>query len=188
MMLTSCFGEPEFPLEPEIEFAWIENYNPTELNDSVYIALTFRDGDGDLGLSEDDINGPYAPYEQDKLPEDTVANKYHNNYFVSILRKEDDGIYRSVVFEAEQDFNGRFPRLNDSGRERPLEGELRYGIVLYYDGVLQSPLNKGDSIKFTINIADRALNESNEITTAGIEIGTPKEKEEGQEETATPTD
>ncbi|KXX67475.1 hypothetical protein AVL50_25745 [Flammeovirga sp. SJP92] len=177
-ILISCFGEPEFPLEPEIEFAWIENSNTEATQDDVYLAIKFRDGDGDLGLGQMDTVGPYAPYEEDKLPEDTVKNKYHNNYFVTVLRKENDGVYRPVVFEANQDFNGRFPMLNNSDRERPLEGELRYGIVLYYDGTFESPLLKGDSVKFNIHIADRALNESNIITTEGVEIGSPKSKDD----------
>ncbi|NME70671.1 hypothetical protein [Flammeovirga aprica] len=175
-MFMSCFGEPEFPKEPEIEFSWIENNNPAATQDSVYIAIKFRDGDGDLGLGQMDTMGPYAPYEEDKLPEDTVKNKYHNNYFVTVLKKEEDGIYKPVIYDENQDFNGRFPMLNNSGRERPLEGELRYGILLYYDGTFGSPLLKGDSVKFNIHIADRALNESNEIVSAGIEIGSPKER------------
>ncbi|NLR89568.1 MULTISPECIES: hypothetical protein [Flammeovirga] len=181
LMLSSCFGEPEFPLEPEIEFAWIENYNSEEKKDSVYIAFTFKDGDGDLGLDPEDNEGPYAPKTIDPVNGDTIDNKYHNNYFVEVLRKEEDGTYQPVTYEGETNFNGRFPMLNTSGRDRPLEGELRYGIVLWFDGVFESPLYKGDSVKFNIHICDRALNESNEITTEGIEIGSPKRKEDNEE-------
>lgn len=181
-MMMSCFGEPEFPKEPAIEYSWIENNVVTSSSgvtyDSVYIGISFRDGDGDLGLSSADTLYPYGPYEDDKLPQDTVENKYRNNYFVTVLRKEEDGDYHPVIFENNQSFDGRFPILNNSGRDRPLEGELRYGgVTIFYD-IFDSPIEKGDSIKFRVHIADRALNESNEVITNGIEIGTPKEKEE----------
>ena len=185
-MLVSCFGEPEFPEEPEIEFVWIENYNiVSDKVDSLYVAIKFRDGNGDLGLDPMENTGPYAPYEEDKLPEDTVINKYHFNYFVEVMKKEEDGVYRVVEFDSlsGQNFNGRFPILNNSGRDRPLEGELRYGFTIFYDGFsIDSPVSKGDSIKINIHIADRALNESNDITTAGVEIGSPKSREDDQEQ------
>lgn len=182
-MIIGCFGEPEFPKEPAIEYAWIENNVVTSSNgttyDSVYIGINFRDGDGDLGLSSADTLYPYGPYEDDKLPQDTIENKFKNNYFVEVLRKEDDGIFHPVIFENNQSFDGRFPILNNSGRERPLEGELRYGSITIFYGIFESPIELGDSLKFNIHIADRALNESNEIITNGIEVGVEKEREEG---------
>lgn len=180
-MFISCFGEPEFPKVPEIEYAWIENYVVDSKYDSVYVGIKFRDGDGDLGLSSADTLHPYGPYEDDKLPQDTVENKFRNNYFVTVLRKEEDGIFHPVIFEVDQ-FNGRFPILNESGRERPLEGELRYSALKLYKSVLGSPLEEGDSLKFNIHIADRALNESNEIVTVGIELGAPKSRDENTDQ------
>ncbi|MBD0405201.1 hypothetical protein [Flammeovirga sp. EKP202] len=182
-IFMSCFGEPEFPKEPEIEFAWIENHTPGERFDSLYIGINFKDGDGDLGLDQSDTLGPYAPYEE-LMPGDSILkqNKYHFNYFVTVMKKEEDGEYRMVEFDSlsGQNFNGRFPMLNNSGRERPLEGELRYYFTLFYDGnLIQSPVTKGDSIKIKIQIVDRALNESNEIISTGVEVGTPQTRDEG---------
>jgi hypothetical protein len=61
--LGSCFDPPEFPAVPEIEFERVEFINsidPAE-EDSLNLYITFRDGDGDLGLSEspEDNSFPY---------------------------------------------------------------------------------------------------------------------------------
>jgi hypothetical protein len=62
-MFGSCFDPPEFPAVPEIEFERIEFINsadPAE-EDSLNLYITFRDGDGDLGLSEtpEDNSAPW---------------------------------------------------------------------------------------------------------------------------------
>ncbi|OHX67649.1 hypothetical protein [Flammeovirga pacifica] len=184
--MSSCFGEPEFPLEPEIDFAWIENRSgmegdsPQGKQDSIYIAINFRDGDGDLGLSGEEQDPPYSGTIPDpNNPDTTIVNKYYNNYFIDILRKRsDESDYTKVEFDDGATFNGRFPILNTSGRDRPLEGELRYEVNLVVDENLQDRFLKGDSVKFEVHICDRALNESNLITTAGIEIGTSKSRDE----------
>ncbi|ANQ50895.1 hypothetical protein KMW28_18930 [Flammeovirga yaeyamensis] len=185
-MLSSCFGEPEFPNEPEIEFAWIENRaggdgdSDSGKQDSIYVGLNFRDGDGDLGLSSDEQDPKYdATIPDPDNPDTTMVNKYHNNYFVDILLKRpDETEFSMITFDDGTSYNGRFPLLNNSGRDRPLEGELRYLILLLVDERIQDIFSEGDSIKFEIHICDRALNESNFITTEGVEIGTSKGKDE----------
>jgi hypothetical protein len=53
-ILGSCFDPPEFPAVPEIEFERVEFINSVDpaVEDSLNLYITFRDGDGDLGLSE----------------------------------------------------------------------------------------------------------------------------------------
>ena len=58
-------------------------------------------------------------------------------------------------------FDGRFPLLNSSDRERPLEGKLTYkmksaGFELLF---------RQDTLMLEVFIIDRALNISNTITT-----------------------
>jgi hypothetical protein len=57
----SCFDPPEFPNVPEIAFEGIEFYDGAS-TDSLVLSISFKDGDGDLGLSGEDplyISSPY---------------------------------------------------------------------------------------------------------------------------------
>ncbi|HEX8040209.1 MAG TPA: hypothetical protein VF490_13720 [Chryseosolibacter sp.] len=59
----SCFDAPEFPVVPQIEFEKIEfvdSPDPSDF-DSLNLYINFKDGDGDLGFSNqpDDISAPY---------------------------------------------------------------------------------------------------------------------------------
>lgn len=73
LLTGSCFDPPEFPVVPEIEFERLEfKPAPTQVDDdSLLIYLRFRDGDGDLGLSADDVRHISAPYH--------VNNYYQEN-------------------------------------------------------------------------------------------------------------
>ncbi len=58
---TACFDPPEYPLTPEIAFEDIqfrEARGPGE-RDALVLTISFRDGDGDLGLSSTDIEPPF---------------------------------------------------------------------------------------------------------------------------------
>ena len=61
MGVTACFDPPEFPLTPEIDFEGIyfrEGKAVGEM-DSLVLTISFRDGNGDLGLSTTDIDPPF---------------------------------------------------------------------------------------------------------------------------------
>lgn len=65
LLFGSCFKEPQFSIIPEIvslDKVYFQN-SPSESDaDTLTIVLTFKDGDGDLGLDPDDpkhINSPY---------------------------------------------------------------------------------------------------------------------------------
>ncbi len=58
IMLGSCFNPPEFPIEPQIAFKDIAfKRGGAVFGDSLILTLTFKDGDGDLGL---DGSNPYS--------------------------------------------------------------------------------------------------------------------------------
>ncbi len=61
--VSACFNPPEFPVEPQIEFESIEykEYGTgfdTEF-DSLILTISFKDGDGDLGLDPSENDEPY---------------------------------------------------------------------------------------------------------------------------------
>ncbi|MCS6833480.1 MAG: hypothetical protein NZ521_07880, partial [Flammeovirgaceae bacterium] len=135
-----------------------------ESADSVRIVINFRDGNGDLGLNVTEKDPPY-----NEINPDGQFNKFFNNYFIEV-RKKVNGRFVKVTFPEGATFNGRFPRLNTSPTERSLEGELAYTFRMYLN-VGGSPIRKRDTLVFDIQIADRALNLSNIITTSEIIAG-----------------
>jgi hypothetical protein len=61
ILFTACFNPPEFSSIPEIEYKSIAFKSTPELNkkDTLILAINFKDGDGDLGLSTDLNDYPY---------------------------------------------------------------------------------------------------------------------------------
>ena len=65
LFLSNCLPKEEFSNIPSISFDKIEYVKSSNnINqDSINLTISFTDGDGDLGLSNDDINFPYNPYD-----------------------------------------------------------------------------------------------------------------------------
>ena len=62
--ITNCVSKEEFSKIPSISFdklEYIKSKNNTN-QDSLILTISFTDGDGDLGLSNDDVLFPYNPY------------------------------------------------------------------------------------------------------------------------------
>ncbi len=127
--------------------------------DSIKVALDFKDGDGDLGLAEDETSGKYAQLNSDNTP-----NKFYYNYWFDFYVKRNK-VWTLVPFSSGYNFNGRFPKLYREGRKGPLRGTLYYGIHVPDIAVISGLINKNDTVKFNIQIVDRALNVSNVIET-----------------------
>jgi hypothetical protein len=64
LIFNSCRKAPEFSVIPQISFESIQKYRTTGLSpvDSILITISFKDGDGDLGLNGDNITPPFNPY------------------------------------------------------------------------------------------------------------------------------
>lgn len=57
VMVSSCFDPPEYPVVPEIEFknlTFKDVPNPSD-QDSLILEISFKDGDGDLGLDPTEL-------------------------------------------------------------------------------------------------------------------------------------
>ncbi|MBG8554921.1 hypothetical protein [Hymenobacter guriensis] len=164
LFVASCISPPEYPDTPSIEFKNINSVRVVDgdgTRDVVTITLAFKDGTGDLGLDSLDIKAaPFLPKNADGTP-----NRYFNNYFVKIFRKDKaTGVFRSLNVEPQYD--SRFDHLAPSDKAAPIKGDLRFTLNLQYGFTFR----KGDEIRFEIAIADRGLRESNTITTDSIII------------------
>jgi len=61
LLVSACFNPPEFPLVPEIDFESIYFREAKHVGerDSLVFTISFKDGNGDLGLSSTQIEPPY---------------------------------------------------------------------------------------------------------------------------------
>lgn len=148
---SGCYKEPEFSATPSIEFddiskaIRIDQFTGAN-KDSVTISIKFQDGDGDLGLNNEEIAAA-------QLIEDY-------NYVVRVFRKERGNF---VEFEPFIPYSGFFFRLNNDDKPSPIEGTLDYSIDFPH------PFTpKRDSVQFQIYLKDRAGNISNTIETETI--------------------
>ena len=107
----------------------------------------------------------------------TEANEFHNNIYVTFFKKT-NGEYIEFDFlelskpQCNQGYDGRYPLLNDTNRDRPLEGKLKYTMK----SAAWELIFRLDTLKLDVFIYDRALNKSNTISTPdfvlkGITVG-----------------
>jgi hypothetical protein len=162
--LSSCLTEPKFSFTPSISFKGIRRItvNTTDAlgnkgqKDSVIISIHFEDGDGDLGLSQEQQNGKDW--------------KGLNNYIVETLvkkgtiwelKKADDGeiLNLSSIF---------FPLRKSTDKNGPIEGTLDFFTVFLLKQ--SNPTAIRDFVKFNIYIIDNNHNISGTITTDSVAV------------------
>lgn len=183
LALSSCRKEPVYDVVPEIEFRRVEQYHLVEtpfpsrpditlLRDSLVLVIGFKDGDGNLGLSNDRDSPDFqAPFNEGSLYEDNFRT-------IMYYRIDDPASPSGTRFvpypfpNPNNQFSGRFQRLSSDDRPEPLEGEIKYGFKDI--NASEFPLLRpGTVIKFDIFIYDRTTpvpNRSNIVTTSEITL------------------
>ena len=170
LLLTACFRPPNYPDTPAIGFESIRNVPISNGNDSVYITISYQDGNGDIGLDARAASDTMPPYQRSLA--NGQPNLFFNNYFLNLYKKV-NGRFVKVTFNAgEFSLNARIPPLNPS-RNSAIEGTLTYGLQFFYifAEAYTPRISRNDTVKFDVQIADRALNRSNIIETQEIIVG-----------------
>ena len=139
LVCASCLKKQTASPVPVITF---KNFEANK--DTANLILSFIDGDGDIGLTQNDTVAP---------------NNY--NCFISYIEKQ-KGIWVKRVLPF--DFNYRIPVINTTSKKKTIQGEIKIAIKPYY----YDPFSKYDTIKYEIYIVDKALNKSNVISTPEI--------------------
>ncbi|MBK6774713.1 MAG: hypothetical protein IPG74_02305 [Flavobacteriales bacterium] len=153
VLFTGCLKTEEFPPEPAIAFKSFGQFP-----DSASLAITFTDGDGDIGLAQDQT---YAPYDTGSI--------YYYNFYMDYFRKEAGAwVFKGAI-------GNRIPVITPSGQNKALEGEIARRIESiqipgfpqpWYGGL--DDAEEGDTIRFDVRIIDRALHTSNMVSTGDI--------------------
>ena len=145
-LMTGCYKEISFDVKPYIEFRdlrkeiRLDQFSGSK-KDSVILKISFQDGDGDLGLNEEEKKA--------------AVGKQDFNYIVRIFRQK-NGVFKEVPQEVP--YSGFFPRLKSDNKKGPIEGDLEYSLVYFQDFT-----PKKDSLKYQITIKDRSGNVSNTV-------------------------
>ena len=143
LVVSACVKEKKFPPEPRIEFVGYTKYS----NDSADCLISFKDGDGDIGIEAGDT-----------VSEDDYQLKY--------LYKDTDGSYKpfdAIDSTAAMDtlfYSYRVPNITPTGQYKALEGTIRAKLR---SAPLYFPLHT--MVKFEIRLRDRAGNLSNIVLT-----------------------
>lgn len=172
--LNGCISAPDYAIEPKIDFNDLQVVHVPASGgqlaiDTLKFSLDFKDGDGDLGLSDEDIK--QAPFNSKTGGPNNRGYSY--NYFIQPLVKNASGNFVQFVnpfpFGFVGEYDGRYLRLDAAdAKPAPLRGTLRYKLPLFLDGLIFRP---GQVFKFEISIMDRGLHQSNKITTSEVTLG-----------------
>lgn len=155
-LLVSCKQESaNFSDIPQIALTEVQQQKLNGKDSIVNITLHYQDGDGDIGLNTNDTLAPY-----------NYTSKYFYNLIVSVYRI-DNGIISKVITPPQPPYppdtihyNDRITNLTPTGKSKSISGEIRMFIKsLPYPGVTP------DSMFYTFQLIDRALNESNIVRT-----------------------
>lgn len=147
-LFSACVKEKKFPPEPVIAF---KEYISHGL-DSADCIITFKDGDGDIGIESSDSSTP-------------------NDFKMKYLYKDIDGVFKPfdmLPATPAMDtlyYDYRVPNLTPEGQYKALDGEIKAKLrasPIYGPG--------HHTVKFEITLRDRAGHLSNMVTTNEIAV------------------
>ena len=145
LLLSACRKPEKYPVEPQIEFVSLVANEDADNGTDVCLTFKFQDGDGDIGLNDDDILAPFD-----------TSSIYYYNCFIKYFEKQNGEF---VEVELPSTLNMRIPRLSDNTPES-ISGEIMLELFA------NNPFSPYDTIRYELYIVDRALNHSNTITTS----------------------
>lgn len=160
-VLAGCKGGEIYPIIPFITFEKITQYSDSNGSPQIDLSVKFTDGDGDIGLAEQDT---FPPFNSVIGPTHTNINLYYYNFYMEYMRKE-GGVFKNVINDMTGD------TIRENLRVMPLTPEGKYKAIRGVINVQFEPavfLQDGDTVKVKIQLIDRKLHLSN--TTESTEI------------------
>lgn len=145
LLLCGCFKDQDYNEVPEIKFI-----DFVQFGDSAKMSFSFIDGEGDIGLSDNQIIAPYNP-----------DSKFYYNVYMVYYEKDD--VNGWVVGK---DING--DSIVFKNRIKPIyigkPSGLKGKIIATIEPIFYNPFSiQSDTIKYKIQLIDRALHLSNWI-------------------------
>lgn len=158
-IFSACKKYDEFPPEPAIEFLDFTLLRDAQgLDQRGVLRFGFSDGDGNIGLFDNDTLPPF---------DYNLFIRYferQNGEFREVFLITPTYINDSTIVYDTSNFNGRIPDLMPAGKNKAISGEIEDTLFV------NNPLSTFDTIMFEVYIQDRDLNKSNVIQTPAIVI------------------
>lgn len=149
--IFGCAKKQNYPKQPVLTY---KNFKTS--GDSGILSVQFTDGDGDIGLKDEEVNAPY-----------NFGSGYYYNFNIAYFEKDD-----ALGWVPGTNTNGdtivyqyRINPFTDLNKNAPLKGIIETTIEPSYYNSLSS---ESDTIRFKVQLIDRALNKSTWIETPVI--------------------
>ena len=143
-LFFACKKRESFSDIPYLEFRHYELKDSVDALGNITklceLHIYFTDGDGDIGL----------------FNEDTIA-PYEYNLFVNYFEMHNDSLQQINV---NPPYHIRMPNLTPTGQNKSLKVDVKYDVNVTY--------RNSDTIKFELKLFDRALNESDWVSSSLI--------------------
>ena len=157
MCLISCLKPESYPNEPILEYLSFES-----LSDSGKLTFSFTDGDGNIGLDQNQLSAPFNP-----------GSFYYYNCYINYyemmdgewVRATSDPLGNNSQFADTITYSYRIGNMTPVGQNKALKGEIEIILEPFYFNPIS---NHSDSIKYSILLIDRSLNHSNLIFSSTI--------------------
>jgi hypothetical protein len=148
LVLSSCMKKEVYPDIPEIAFqSFITQFDSGMYAKRGFLTISFKDGNGDIGLRPDQKNPPYD-----------TGSVYYYNYIIDYYEKQ---YGKFVKVDLNPTYNARIPYLTPDNPNKAIKG-------IIVDTLTLNPMPVFDTVKFKFYIYDRALNKSNVDSTPPI--------------------
>jgi len=156
-----CDKPPQYDVVPHIEY--LETKRTRTIVDGFFVdyiipVIHFEDGNGDLGLTAENVNTP--PFNE---------GDNRSNYFIEYYIKKNN-VFEPLNLPFTPTY--RFFPLAPDGRVGPLEGDLKLSIA-FDERTAGRLIKRGDILKLRIKVRDRALNMSNTVDSDEIPMFVP---------------
>ncbi|MCB0824455.1 MAG: hypothetical protein KDC09_17285 [Bacteroidales bacterium] len=148
LFIISCNDKETYPIIPEIKFEdFVLLYNPTSgLIERGVLKISFKDGDGDIGLRQGETDPPFD-----------------YNLFITYFEIQNRDTVEVIIVDPVSgdtaNFNARIPILTPEGNNKSIKGEIEDTLFVY------NPNSDFDTIMYNVYLVDRALHKSNVIQT-----------------------
>ena len=143
-LFFACKKREEFSEIPYLEFTKYELKDSVDALGNITklceLHLYFTDGDGDIGLFDEDTIPPFE-----------------YNLFVNYFEMKNDSLQQINV---NPPYHIRMPNLMPTGQNKSLKVDVTYDVDITY--------RNSDTIKFELKLFDRALNESEWVSSSLI--------------------
>lgn len=142
-LFPACQKFEEYPIEPHIEYQDFAVVKDSIGRDSLgFFTISYRDGDGDIGLTKNDTLPPYQ-----------------YNFFLNIYENINGELVKLQLPDTNVNFNSRIPVLTPDGINKAIKGSIEMKLELF----MMTPFLNSDTIAFEAWIVDRALHKSNVV-------------------------